>query len=112
MKKRNIIKSKFDFTKIINNCPYYKNKYYIIYYTKTKKTNRYGISVPKKTGKAYLRNKIKRQIKNIIDNNEFIIPKYYDYVIIIRKRLIDLKFKDIEKNLISLITKIGETNEK
>ncbi len=112
MKKKNIIKSKLDFTKIINKCPYYKNKYYIIYYDKKQKDNRYGISVPKKTGKAYLRNKIKRQIKNIVDNNEFSIPKPYDYVIIIRKRLIELNYCDMEKEFIHLIQKIGETNEK
>ena len=112
MKKKNIIKSKIDFTKIINNCPQYANKYYVIYYNKSKESNKYGISVPKKTGKAYLRNRIKRQIKNIIDNNEFIIPKPYDYVIIIRKRLIELNYCDMEKEFIHLIQKIGETNEK
>ncbi|MBR3161408.1 MAG: ribonuclease P protein component [Bacilli bacterium] len=112
MKKKNIIKSKIDFTKIINNCPHHKNKYYIIYYLKRDKDNRYGISVPKKTGKAYLRNKIKRQIKNIIDNNDFNIPKAYDYVIIIRKRLIELKYFDMEKELILLINKIGEKDER
>ena len=111
MKKKNIIKSKRDFTKIINNCPHIKNDYYIIYYKKNTKDNKYGISVPKKTGKAYLRNKIKRQIKNIVDNNKLCIPKSYDYVIIIRKRLIELNYSKIEKELITLINKIGEKNE-
>ena len=112
MKKKNIVKRKLDFTKIINNCPYYKNNYFIIYYNLNKKYNKYGISVPKKTGQAYLRNRIKRQIKNIIDTNEFIIPKSYDYVIIIRKRLIELTYSDMEKEFIKLIKMIGEKNEK
>lgn len=112
MKKKNIIKSKLDFSKIINKCPFFKNNYYIIYYSRKENKNRYGITVPKKTGKAYLRNRIKRQIKNIIDNNEFSIPKHYDYVIIIRKRLIELNYFDMEKELIQLIKKIGEVNEK
>ncbi|MEE3343494.1 MAG: ribonuclease P protein component [Bacilli bacterium] len=111
MKKKQIIKSKLEFTQIINNCPFIKNNYFIIYYSKKEKNNKYGISVPKKTGKAYLRNKIKRQVKNIIDNNEFILPKSYDYVIIIRKRLIELKYNDMEKQFINAIKKIGEKNE-
>ena len=78
MKKREIIKRKQDYTKIIKNCPCIKNKYYIIYYNNNKKDNKFGISVPKKTGKAVVRNKIKRQIKNIIDKNKFNIPKPYD----------------------------------
>ena len=113
MKKKNIIKSKIDFTRIINNCPYYKNNFFIIYFKlNNHKENRYGITVPKKTGKAYLRNKIKRQIKNIIDTNEFCIPKSYDYVIIIRKRLIELNYSDIKNEFIKLIKMIGEKNEK
>ena len=112
MKKRNIIKSKIEFSKIINECPYLKNDYFIIYYNSRKEDNKYGISVPKKTGKAYLRNKIKRQIKNIVDNNEFSIPKPYDYVIIIRKRLIELNYSVMEQEFIQLIKKIGDTNEK
>ena len=60
MKKREIIKNKLEYTNIINNSKYTKNDYFIIYYRKNNKYNRYGISVPKKTGKAVLRNKIKR----------------------------------------------------
>lgn len=105
MKKKNIIRSQFEYTKIIKNCKYKKNNYFIIYYSKTDKNNRYGISVPKKIGKAYLRNKIKRRLKNIIDHNEFNIQKPYDYVIIIRKRLIELNYQEMEKSFISLINK-------
>ena len=105
MKKKNIIKSKLEYTKIIKNCKYKKNNYFVIYYCKTTKNNRYGISVPKKIVKAYLRNKIKRRLKNIIDHNEFDIQKPYDYVIIIRKRLIELNYQEMEKSFMSLITK-------
>lgn len=112
MKKRQIIKSKKEFTNLINNSSFEKNKYYIIYYSKNNVKNRYGITIPKKTGKAYLRNRIKRQVKNIIDNNEFNVPKNFDYVIIIRKRLIELNYFDKEKELIQLFIKIGESNEK
>ena len=111
MKKRNIIQKEKEFTEIINKCSYKKNDYYVIYYRKNKEQNRYGITIPKKTGKAHLRNKIKRRIKNIIDLNEKNIHKPYDYVIIIRKRLIELNYKEMENNLITLFKKIGEEYE-
>lgn len=110
MKKRNIIKSKDEYTEIIKKCKYVKNNYFVIYYRNNEKINRYGISVPKKTGKAHIRNKIKRQIKNIIDNSEFNIQNTYDYVIIVRKRLIELNYREIEKSLLSLLRRIGEIN--
>ena len=111
MKKKNIIKKEKEFTEIIHKYPYVKNSHFVIYYKKNNVLNRYGISVPKKTGKAYLRNKIKRRIKNIIDLNEKDIHKSYDYVIIIRKRLIELSYKEIERSLLSLINRIGEDDE-
>ena len=108
MKKKNIIQKQTEFTEIIHKCPYVKNNYFVIYYRENNLFNRYGISIPKKTGKANIRNKIKRRIKNIIDLNEFSIQSSYDYVIIIRKRLLELNYQEIEKELIVLIEKIGE----
>lgn len=112
MKKRDIIKKERTFTEMINKCPYVKNNYYVIYYKKNTETTKFGISVPKKTGKAYIRNKIKRRIKNIIDTNEKAVQKNFDYVIIIRKKLIELNYQEMEFNLINLLKKIGEKNER
>ena len=112
MKKREIIQKSKEFTEIINKSPYKKNNYFVIYYRKNKECNRYGISVPTKTGKANIRNKIKRRVKNIIDKNQINVQSSYDYVIIIRKRILELDYQGMEQNLISLITKIGEQNEK
>ena len=112
MKKKNIIKSSKEYTEIIKTCKYLKNSNFIIYYQKGNEINRYGISVPTKTGKANVRNKIKRRIKNIIDINETSIQKPFNYVIIIRKGLLELSYKEIENSLLNLIKKIGDNNEK
>ena len=108
MKKKEILKEKRDFSKIINKNISVKNKFYSIYYEKTNSNNLYGISVPTKTGNAVIRNKLKRQVKNIIDNNKIYIQKSYNYVIIIRKSLLELSYKEKEKALINLFNKIGE----
>ena len=108
MKKKDIIKSPRDFTEIINNGTLMKNKAYRIYYQKSNDKNRYGISVPTKTEKAVIRNKIKRRVKNIIDNNKNMIKKSYNYVIIIRKVILDLSYIEMEKELLNLINKIGD----
>ena len=108
MKKKNIIKSEREFTKIIKTCKYLKNSNFLVYFQINEENNRYGISVPKKIGKANIRNKIKRRIKNIIDNNKFNIQNSYDYVIISRKRLLELTYKEMEYNFIILVKKLGE----
>ena len=111
MKKKDIIQKQIEFTEIIHKCPYVKNNYFVIYYRKNNTYNRFGISIPKKTRKANIRNKIKRRIKNIIDLNKNYIHSSYDYVIIIRKILIELDYNGIQENLISLLSRIGEKNE-
>ena len=60
-----------------------------------------------KTGTAVIRNKIKRRVKNIIDNNKNIVQKNYDYVIIVKKGIIDLTYQEMEKELLKLLS-IGD----
>ena len=78
MKKKDIIKSSDEYTEIINTGKTRKNKYYSIYYRNNDKSNRYGITIPKKLGIAVLRNKTKRtyeanndtQKVNLLDSME------------------------------------------
>lgn len=107
MKKNDIIKSSREYTEIINTNKSKRNKYFSIYYRKNNNGNRYGITVPKKTGTAVVRNKIKRRIKNIIDNNKNTIQNSYDYVIIVKKGIVDLTYFEIEKELLKLLS-IGD----
>ena len=85
-----------------NKCK--RNKYFSVYYRKNNDKNKYGITVPKKTGTAVIRNKIKRRVKNIIDNNKNIVQKNYDYVIIVKKGIIDLTYQEMEKELLKLLS--------
>ena len=110
MKKIEIIKSSEEYTKIINTSKSKKSKYFSVYYRKNNNSNRYGITVPKKTGTAVTRNKIKRRIKNIIDNNKKIVHNGYDYVIIIKKGILELTYEEMEKELLKLIS-IGDNCE-
>ena len=112
MKKIDIIKSSDEFTEIINTSKSRKNKYYSIYYRINNEKNRYGITIPKKLGIAVLRNKTKRRVKNIIDKNKKSIQKGYDYVIIVKKGILELTYIDMERELLSLIKSIGDKIEK
>lgn len=108
MKKRFIIKKNFEFTNIINKNQKYGNQYFSIYVSKSNLNHyRFGISVPKKIGKAVVRNKIKRQIKSILKSNKNYF-KVIDYVIIVKKGLLDLNYQVIKNKLISLLFNLGK----
>lgn len=104
MKKRYIVTKNQDFSKIIQNRKYMKNNLFAIYYKENNLENvRFGISVSKKIGNAVVRNKIKRQMKNIIDKNKNLFKKEIDYIIIIRRGILDCNFHEIEDSLINLL---------
>lgn len=112
MKKKNIVKSNILFNEIINKGKHISNKYYIICCQKKDDlNNNYGIAVGKKIGIAVIRNKIKRQIRNIIDRNRKIFPNYHNYIVICKKDILNLSFQEMESELLNLIVK-GEKNEK
>lgn len=105
MNKEKIIRKSETFSKIIGEKNSIKNKYYSIYYTKSNNTL-YGITIPKKVGKAHIRNKIKRQIKNIIITHEKDIQNNINYVIIIKEAILELNYQDMTNQLINLIKKV------
>ena len=53
MNKDKIIKDSKEFSNIISKKQSLKNKAVSIYYDKTNDSNKYGITVPKKVGKAH-----------------------------------------------------------
>lgn len=106
MNKDKILRKSEDFSKIISNQKYFKNKYFSLYY-KESNTTLFGITVPKKVGKAVIRNKLKRQTKNIISNNEKYIQSNYNYVIIIKEPSLKLNYEGLENNLLDLMKKVG-----
>ena len=113
MKKDYIVKKKYEFDNIIKTGCLEKNNYYVIYYKKNNLSKyRFGISVGKKLGNAVCRNKYKRRIRNIINNNKKYYQNGIDYIIILRKSCIDTKFQILETNFLMLINKITEKEKK
>ncbi len=111
LKKINIIKNNNEFALIMKKGKVYKNKIFMIFlYGKKETFFRCGIAVPKKTGKAVVRNKIKRQIKEIITKN-IVALSDNDCIILVRKEILNIDYKTIEQSLISLINTIYEDNK-
>lgn len=115
MKKRNILKESRDFDRIIKNNRPYKYKDYIIYIErKEQDTYHFGFSVGKKIGCAVTRNKIKRQLKAIVDKKNY--QKGFNCIIIVGRGVLERTFQEMESNLYNAFSKLNiyeeEINEK
>lgn len=106
MKKINIIKEKKDFDRIFKLRKQISSRYAYLYTATNNNNNyRFGICVSKKIGNAVRRNKVKRQIKDIIDKSGLHFSNK-DYIIVIRQSINDAEFLEIKEDITNLLKKI------
>ena len=111
MKKTNILKKNTDFNRIINTTKSLKSYNFIIYIEKNTNDNyHFGISVGKKIGTAVVRNRIKRQIKNIIDEKSY--KNDFNCIIIVKRGILNLSFLEMKKELNNQFEKLDIIKEK
>ena len=115
MKKINIIKESREFDRIIHQNKPYKYKDYIVYIEyNNENIYKFGLSVGKKIGNAVTRNKVKRQLKNIIDKN--IYKNGFNCIIIVGKGILERTFEEMTTNFNIAIKNLNiikeENNEK
>jgi len=102
MNKKYIVRKNEEIETIIKTNNKLTNKFFIIYYKDNiLNYNRFCVSVSKKLGKAHIRNYYKRVIKDILSKN--IINTSYDYVIILRNGVLNLKYLNIKDELLKLL---------
>lgn len=69
--------------------------------------NRLGITVGTKIGKAVIRNRIRRRIKEIYRLNEEKLKTGYDIVIVARVRSREAQYRELENDILKLCSKLG-----
>ncbi len=109
MKKKDIVKNQRDFSKIIKTGKKVSNNSFVIYYKDNNiDHSRYGISVGTKLGNAVFRNKYKRRIRMLVNNNNSLYNKNNDYIILLRKNAVSIEFKYLENDFNQLVQKLKE----
>lgn len=108
MKVVNRVKKYEEFQKIINEGSLIRNDSFNAYYLKnTAKLSRFGISIPKKSGNAVVRNRIKRQIRAAISAScDMTIP--FDIVLIARKNYDIENYSKTLADVVDVIKKVGQ----
>lgn len=110
MKKINIVRDSKDFENAIKKGNRTSNTNYIIYVISNEREYyRFGISVGKKiSNRAVIRNKLKRQLKSIIDNHKNLYQNHQDYIIIMKRNCLESNYEELENSFLNIMNKISK----
>lgn len=110
MKQIDSLKENYEFRRVYKRGKTSADSFVAVYKLKNyKKTSRLGVTVSNKIGKAVIRNKIRRRIKNSFHG--FAIKEGFDLVIVARTRANSASYAQIEKSIKFNLKKIGAIDE-
>ena len=88
------------------------NGYLVLYARRNREnSNRVGITVSKKLGKAHIRNRVRRRIREVYRLNEEKFQPGWDIVVVARSKSVDADFGKLSKAYLQLAEKAGVLKE-
>jgi len=86
---------------------------HLVLYARRNRTglNRVGITVSKKLGKAHVRNRIRRRLREVYRLNEEKFLPGWDIVVVARAKAIGADFRDLTRAYLALAKKAGILGE-
>lgn len=104
MDKKYRLRKNMEFKRVYSGGKNYWNRNLILYVRKNGLPNsRIGITITKKIGNAVVRNRIRRRIKEIYRLKLGNIKNGYDLILIPKKNVIDISYKDLESAMIHIV---------
>ena len=70
-------------------------------------TNRVGITVSKKLGKAHIRNRVRRRIREVYRLNEEKFQPGWDIVVVVRSKAVEADFRKLTASYLANAKKLG-----
>ncbi|MDS1029832.1 ribonuclease P protein component [Bacillota bacterium LX-D] len=100
------LKKNKDYKITYNKGKYLTGQYVIMYYLKNGlSVNKFGFSISKKVGKAVVRNKIKRRLRECCRLNNSRLAQGYNIIFVARSKIKGIKYVLVEEEIINLLSK-------
>ena len=107
MKFTGSIKMNYEFRRLYNKGKSAVTPYLVVYIRKTKRdTNSLGITVSTKVGKAVVRNRIRRRLREIYRLNEERVTRGTQMVIVARNRAVDASYHQLQEAFLRACRKL------
>lgn len=93
---------KWEFQRVFAENRKFTGRYIVVHILQNQSNRKAGILVSRKIGNAVKRNRIKRLIREAYRLNKHSLPDNIHLVIIAKQGIGDLKYKDIEEDLLEI----------
>ena len=111
MKKENRLKKRKEFAYIFRKGESYNSKYLVLTFTPSKlDLFKVGFSCGKKVGKAVVRNKVKRRLKEAVYFYRNSIKPRYNYIFVAKSNASEASFEELKQNVEYLLKKANLFN--
>ena len=106
--KSNRLKKRSEFLNLRNKCRTFHGKFVIVNIDKSSDLTKYGLTVSKKIGNAVNRNKIKRRLRNIINDavKNVNLKFNYSYLVIAKPTMLNKEYTIMKETLFSDLERI------
>lgn len=113
LKKDNRLKKRYQFAYVYRAGSHVSGKHVVLYFTPSKTKNiKVGFAVTKKLGKAYLRNFIRRRLREIIYAQIPTLKQNFNLIVVAKQGCDTCNFGELEKEIETLLKKAELKNEK
>ena len=108
MKFTDTLKKNYEFQRLYSKGKSAVTPHLVVYVRKTRKNqNRIGITVSTKLGKAVIRNRVRRRIREIYRLNEEAFIPGTEIVIVARVKAVRASYRQLEQSFMSACGKLG-----
>ena len=102
------LKKNYEFRRLYNKGKSAATPYVVVYVKRTgRDTNRLGVTVSNKIGKAVVRNKVRRRLREIYRLHEDRIVPGLDIVVVARVKAAHATYWQLDESFVRLCTKLG-----
>jgi ribonuclease P protein component len=105
--KNEHLKKKWEFLRVYSGNEKYTGSFLVLYLLKNQPDRKAGIIVPKKTGNAVRRNRIKRLIREAYRLNKNSLPSSIHLVIYAKPNIDISTYSEVEQELLTLYRNAG-----
>ncbi len=108
MKRETTVKENYEFRRIYNKGSSGVSPFLVVYVRPNRrKRNRLGVTVSAKLGKAVVRNRVRRRLREIYRLAQPEMKQGYDMILVARSRAVGASYRELERAYRRVCEKLG-----